>query len=205
MSPHDPLIREGIEMDIRTTKENMDLLKQKRVRKAIVVFFLFMLIMTFLSKTLNNLSLPRVDAVKPSAGYLVREIRGYGIIEPVEVFEIYPGKNVKVTEILVKSGSYVSKGGKIVETDITEAEKIYAKSMLRYENAKLDYQKLQLHQRSRIWIARQPDRQAFHVLPCFQPYRYNGDEKDAQCKDNIHGLQVCRHERDGICLRELLH
>lgn len=145
MSPHDPLIREGIEMDIRTTKENMDLLKQKRVRKAIVVFFLFMLIMTFLSKTLNNLSLPRVDAVKPSAGYLVREIRGYGIIEPVEVFEIYPGKNVKVTEILVKSGSYVSKGGKIAETDITEAEKIYAKSMLRYENAKLDYQKLLLN------------------------------------------------------------
>ncbi|HOJ80641.1 MAG TPA: efflux RND transporter periplasmic adaptor subunit [Clostridiales bacterium] len=131
-------------MDIRTIEENMNLLKQKRIRKAIIVFFLFMLIMTFLSKTLSNLSLPRVNAVKPSAGYLVREIRGDGVIEPVEAYEIYPDKNVKVKEILVKSGSYVSKGEKIAETDITEAEELYAKSMLRYENAKLDYQKLLL-------------------------------------------------------------
>ncbi|HEY8420912.1 MAG TPA: hypothetical protein VIL05_04120, partial [Thermoclostridium sp.] len=71
-------------MNMRTTEENMNLPKQKRIRKTIIAFFLFMLIMTFLSKTLHNLSLPRVDAVKPAAGYLLREVKGEGVIEAVD-------------------------------------------------------------------------------------------------------------------------
>jgi HlyD family secretion protein len=132
-------------MDTGTAKESSGMLKQTRLRKAITVFFLFMLIMTFLSKTLHNLSLPRVDAVKPAAGYLVREIRGEGVIEPVETYEIYPENNVRITDILVKPGNSVVRGDKIAEADISEAKEIYARSMLRYENAKLEYQKLQLN------------------------------------------------------------
>lgn len=85
--------------------------KRKRIfRRAIVIFFGTMLFITFFSKTIQNLSLPKVILSQPYSGTLTYEITGFGYIVPKEALKLYPNSTKKVKEIKAEIGEQVKKG-----------------------------------------------------------------------------------------------
>ncbi|WP_432404844.1 hypothetical protein [Wukongibacter sp. M2B1] len=84
--------------------------KQKIFKRVIVIFFSTMLILTFFSKTIQNLSLPTVILSQPHSGVLTYEITGFGNIVPKEVIKLYPSSTKKVKDINVEVGEKVKKG-----------------------------------------------------------------------------------------------
>lgn len=84
--------------------------RQKLFKRAIIIFFGTMLIITFFSKTIQNLSLPNVVLSQPHSGILTYEITGFGNIVPKEAIKLYPNSTKKVKEIKVEVGEEVKKG-----------------------------------------------------------------------------------------------
>lgn len=84
--------------------------RRKIIGKAIIIFFSIMLIITFFSKTIQNILLPGVIVTKPHPGILVYEAWGTGTIIPRETLEIYPESVKKVKEIKIQAGNKVKKG-----------------------------------------------------------------------------------------------
>lgn len=88
----------------------VDKKRQKIFEKTIIIFFGTMLIITFFSKTIQNLSLPNVVLSQPHSGVLTYEITGFGNVVPKEAIKLYPNSTKKVKEIKVEVGDEVKKG-----------------------------------------------------------------------------------------------
>lgn len=73
-----------------------------------------MLLLTFFSKTIINLSLPQVKSEKISGGNLLFSIRAEGQVLPDEIREVYSKKNLRIKEILVEEGDQVEAGDTII-------------------------------------------------------------------------------------------
>lgn len=84
--------------------------KQKIFKRAIIIFFGTMLIITFFSKTIQNLSLPKVVLSQPHSGVLTYEIIGFGNILPKDAIKLYPNSTKKIKDIKVEAGDKVKKG-----------------------------------------------------------------------------------------------
>lgn len=90
------------------------MLKKKILSKIILVFLSVMLLLTFFSKTIINLSLPQVKSEKISGGNLLFSIRAEGQVLPDEIREVYSKKNLRIKEILVEEGDQVEAGDTII-------------------------------------------------------------------------------------------
>ncbi|AOY78030.1 HlyD family secretion protein [Clostridium formicaceticum] len=84
--------------------------RKKVFGKAIVIFFMSMLIITFFSKTIQNIFLPVVAVSRPYSGILTYETVGTGTIIPRETLNIYPDSTKRIKEIKVEAGEKVKKG-----------------------------------------------------------------------------------------------
>ncbi|SNT22121.1 Multidrug efflux pump subunit AcrA (membrane-fusion protein) [Anaerovirgula multivorans] len=91
-------------------EEINDKQKKKIFGKAIIIFFSTMLIITFFSKTIQNMFLPEVTVSKPHSGILTYETAGTGTIIPKETLNIYSESIKRVKEIKVEAGEKVKKG-----------------------------------------------------------------------------------------------
>ncbi|SCY65024.1 efflux RND transporter periplasmic adaptor subunit [Alkaliphilus peptidifermentans] len=95
---------------MKNYEEINDMQRKKVFGKAIIVFFSTMLIITFFSKTIQNMLLPMVTVSRPHSGILTYETAGTGTIVPNEVLSIYPESTKRVKEIKVEAGDKVEKG-----------------------------------------------------------------------------------------------
>jgi multidrug efflux pump subunit AcrA (membrane-fusion protein) len=116
---------------------------KKKVRQAIIVFFLVMLALTFFSNTILSLSLAEVTVEQSAAGVLSHEVSGSGTVEAAETADLYVETNWAVSEVNIKAGDYVKAGQELVVFRTRDAEDSLKDNQARYEQKRLNLQKLQ--------------------------------------------------------------
>lgn len=117
-------------------------LRKKRILRISCIFVGMMLFLTFFSNTLNNLSLPRVSTEQPMSGTLIKEVTGGGVVQAEETIKIYSDQGRIVDEVRVKPGDKVEKGQIAVVLDRSEIERQLREELLRYDQMKLNLEKL---------------------------------------------------------------
>jgi multidrug efflux pump subunit AcrA (membrane-fusion protein) len=110
------------------------------VKNAAIVFLAVMLILTFFSNTIMNYSLPEIAAQYPKSQTVSEQIRGSGMVEAGESYEVSVDESRTIASVLVKEGDWVEKGQRLLLLeDIESAELAAAKETL--DALKLAYQK----------------------------------------------------------------
>jgi HlyD family secretion protein len=112
--------------------------KRKRLMGRMIVFFVVgMALLTFLSNTINNFSLPVVQYESPGAGMLIESITASGTVTAKRTHSICMESSRLVEEVKVKIGDRVNQGQVLVILDRTELETQLEQSQIRYEQLKL--------------------------------------------------------------------
>lgn len=106
----------------------MDEKKTKRrewVKTAAIIFLSVMLVLTFFSQTIMNYSLPEVAAQYVQSGTITAKIRGMGMIESGDPYNVMVKETRKVSSVAVRVGDKVQKGDVLLylaEEDSDELE-----------------------------------------------------------------------------------
>lgn len=80
------------------------------VKNALIVFLSIMLVLTFFSNTIMNYSLPEVSAQYASYGSVASRVRGMGIVEAAQPYNVSVAEERLVEEVMVATGEQVEKG-----------------------------------------------------------------------------------------------
>ena len=124
--------------------------KRKEIIKTLLIIFLaVLLLLTFFSNTIMNRALAEISTQKVSSGKLTERIRGMGVVEAEQSYEVTVDDNRSVEKINVKAGQKVTEGevlfvlGSGQEQSVTAAEDELAALELEYNkfllNAPADY------------------------------------------------------------------
>lgn len=100
-------------------KQNLN--KKILIRISFIVLFLLILC-TFLSKTIYNLSLPYVEAASPEWAELPISSSSEGQVVINNTQEISYNSSLKILSVNVKENDYVKKGDVLFEVDTKEFE-----------------------------------------------------------------------------------
>jgi HlyD family secretion protein len=102
--------------------------RKKILKRAIYIFVITMLLLTFLSSTLNNLGVIRVSTAVAGSGRLSYSVEAQAVVTPLELKEIYTDDALRVKSVNVGKGDDVSKGQVLAEFDVEElSEELNAK------------------------------------------------------------------------------
>lgn len=112
----------------------------KRLNTLIIAFIVIILIATFFSKTVYNMTLPEVSSTEIAQGDIKKSIFTDGVYK-FEVKEISSDADYKIDLILVNEGQFIKAGQEIASLDITAFENIYSKKLAEANSAKSDYYK----------------------------------------------------------------
>ena len=121
-------------------------MKEKKSRKewiktVAIIFLSVLLVLTFFSNTIMNYSLPEVSAQYVYSGTVTNKVRGSGVVEASDPYEVILKEERTVESVAVKEGDSVEKGDVIYylsegeSTELTEAEKTLAELESEYEQA----------------------------------------------------------------------
>ena len=121
----------------------MNSTRQRMIGRAIAIFFAVMLLLTFLSNTINNFSLPVVEYESPGGGMLIEQISSSGVVTAKRTQSIAPDISRLVDEVRVKVGDRVSKGQILVILNRIDLEAQLAQDRIRYEQLKLSLTKIE--------------------------------------------------------------
>lgn len=114
--------------------------RREWVKTAAIVFLTVLLLLTFFSQTIMNYSLPEVAAQYVQSGTITAKIRGAGMIESGDPYNVMVKETRKVSSVAVKVGDEVQKGDVLLylaEGESTELEG--ARDAL--ETARKEYEK----------------------------------------------------------------
>ena len=100
--------------------------KREWVKTAAIIFLTVMLILTFFSNTFMNYSLPEVATVYVQSGTITAKIRGSGVVESSDPYNVEVKESRKVAEVAVKVGDTVQKGDVLVYLEDAESEELKA-------------------------------------------------------------------------------
>lgn len=113
--------------------------KRETVKTVLIIFLVLMLVLTFFSNTIMNKSLPQVTTESTSSGKLTERVRGSGIIEANQVYDVMIEGNRIVDSISVKAGQTVAEGdvlftvGSKESPELTEAQSALEAMQLEYD------------------------------------------------------------------------
>lgn len=127
------------------TEENK--LKRKWVKKASIIFFIIMLLLTFFSNTIMNYSLPEVSVKRIGEGKITTEIRGTGVVEAVSNYDVVIAQTRKVEKVLGEPGDSVNAGDVLFLLEDKESEEL-KNALDTLEDLNLQYQKALINQES---------------------------------------------------------
>ena len=133
--------------------------RNKTIGRLSLMFISLMIILTFFSNTISNLTLPRVQAARPANGALIKEIFGEGTVEAKQVWEEYVETNLRVTEVFVGLGDSVSQGQPILSLDVKSLQDSYLD-----EQAHLELLELSLDGTEDVLEQKQRDYEKIKVL-----------------------------------------
>ncbi|NLV35862.1 MAG: HlyD family efflux transporter periplasmic adaptor subunit [Clostridiaceae bacterium] len=112
--------------------------RKKILRRTIYIFVAVLLLLTFLSSTINNLGLIRVVAADVGSGRLSYDFENDVIVTPQQIEEIYLNRALKVDSIKVEKGDIVSKGQLLAEFDVDELSKDLSLKVSELESKKVE-------------------------------------------------------------------
>lgn len=117
--------------------------KREIIKTILIIFLAVMLLLTFFSNTIMNKSLPEISTESVSSGKLTERVRGSGLIEANQSYDVVLDENKVVDAILVKAGQSVEKDtvlftvGTGESPELTEAEQVLAALELDYQKSLL--------------------------------------------------------------------
>ncbi|MBO5335966.1 MAG: HlyD family efflux transporter periplasmic adaptor subunit [Lachnospiraceae bacterium] len=100
--------------------------RREWVKTAAIIFLTVMLVLTFFSNTIMNYSLPEVAAQYVQSGTITAKIRGNGVVESSDPYNVMVKQTRKVMSVAVKSGDVVQQGDVLVYLEDTESEELKA-------------------------------------------------------------------------------
>lgn len=113
--------------------------KREWVKSAAIVFLSIMLVLTFFSNTIMNYSLPEVAAQYIMSDSITAKIRGNGVIESNDPYEVMYDKIRKVESVEVREGDEVQKGDVLCVLSEEDSEELEAaKAILEAAEAEYD-------------------------------------------------------------------
>ncbi len=98
--------------------------KREIIKTILIIFLIVMLILTFCSNTIMNKSLSQVTTESAISGKLTERIRGSGIVESNQSYEVKVDDNKIIDKIMVKTGQEVKKGDVLFEVGSEESEEL---------------------------------------------------------------------------------
>ena len=117
--------------------------KREIIKNIAIIFLAIMLVLTFFSNTIMNYSLPQVSTELISSGTIKTQIRGQGVIETVDPYNLTVKETRTIKSVHVKEGDEVKIGDVIYELEgeesseldsaraaVTEAEIAYQKAIV---------------------------------------------------------------------------
>ncbi len=96
------------------------------VKNAAIIFLTIMLILTFFSNTIMNYSLPEVATQYVERGTITAKVRGTGVIEASDPYNLIINDTRVIESIAVHSGDEVEKGDTIFVLEEKESEELKA-------------------------------------------------------------------------------
>ncbi|MDQ0112622.1 efflux RND transporter periplasmic adaptor subunit [Paenibacillus harenae] len=116
--------------------------RKKTLGWLIGLFFTLLLALTFLSNTIQGLSLPKVSVQKPDMGGLDLNVTGDGFLQPAHTAQLFAEGDWKVEEILKKKNDRVKRGDALVTFDTASTRRTLQDEKTRYEQQKLQMAKM---------------------------------------------------------------
>ena len=98
--------------------------KREWVKTAAIIFLSVMLVLTFFSQTIMNYSLPEVATQYVQSGTITAKIRGTGVVESGDPYEVKVTESRKVSSVAVKVGDQVQKGDVLLYLEDAESEEL---------------------------------------------------------------------------------
>lgn len=120
--------------------------RKDRIKTAAIIFLAAMLVLTFFSNTIMNYSLPEVATAYSQSGTVTSKVRGNGVVEAAEDYEVKITENHVVSSVKIKVGDIVEAdqllfelegAGAGDETAIKEAQEALDALELDYNKALL--------------------------------------------------------------------
>ena len=116
--------------------------KKKRrgwVKDAAIIFLAVMLVLTFLSNTIMNWSLPEVSGQYAGYGTISTAIRGTGSVTANRAYSVQISETRQIKSVLVKVGDMVQAGQVLFELEDAESDELQA-LIAELETMKINYQ-----------------------------------------------------------------
>ena len=113
--------------------------KKDIIKTVIIIFLAAMLVLTFFSNTIMNKSLPEISTESATSGKLTERIRGKGVVESNQAYNVTVDNNFVIERIHVKMGQEVRKGDVLFTVNTVDDDKL-AEAEEALENLKLDYE-----------------------------------------------------------------
>lgn len=111
------------------------------IKNIAIIFLAVLLVMTFFSNTIMNMSLPQVSAQSASSGNISEQIRGSGVVSAGQTYSVTVDEARVVSGVSVKAGDKVEKGDVLYtlegtkSTELEEAEKTLKDMQYEYRKA----------------------------------------------------------------------
>lgn len=112
--------------------------RREWVKTAAIIFLSVLLVLTFFSNTIMNYSLPEVAAQYVESGSITAKIRGTGMIESDDPYEVKIKQTRTIESVKVKAGDMVEKGDVLFELKDEESEELDT-ARTELETARLAY------------------------------------------------------------------
>lgn len=116
--------------------------RREWVKTAAIIFLSVMLVLTFFSNTFMNYSLPEVATTYVQSGTITAKIRGTGVVESGDPYEIVAQESRKVMSVAVRTGDQVQKGDVLLYLEDADSEELKA-AKTALETAKKELDRLQ--------------------------------------------------------------
>lgn len=114
--------------------------KREIIKNVLIVFLIIMLILTFCSNTIMNKSLAEITTETATSGKLTERIRGSGLVESNQSYDVKIDGNKVIDTIMIKTGQEVKKDDVLFTIGTEESEELETaeNSLIALE---LEYQK----------------------------------------------------------------
>ncbi|MDE6425851.1 MAG: RND transporter [Ruminococcus sp.] len=114
--------------------------KREIIKNVLIIFLIIMLILTFCSNTIMNKSLAEITTETATSGKLTERIRGSGLVESNQSYDVKIDGNKVIDTIMIKTGQEVKKDDVLFTIGGEESEELEtAEASLRA--LELEYQK----------------------------------------------------------------
>lgn len=98
--------------------------KREIIKNILIVFLIIMLVLTFCSNTIMNKSLAEITTESATSGKLTERIRGSGLVESNQSYDVKIDDNKVIDTIMIKTGQEVKKDDVLFTVGTEDSEEI---------------------------------------------------------------------------------